>query len=311
MENAPTVDIGRVIGPLFIGSILNWMLMGTLVMQLYTYYQTFSFDQLFLRILVNTLFVLDLAQTFVSTHFAWYFIVTMWGNASDFGVVPWSASMIPILCGIVAGTVQIFYAWRIWVLAPDQRLLKGMAVLIVLLALTQCTSAIVAGALVLRTPTQGELLVIKPEVTTWLSCSFIVDFFITASMTFILTQAKDQSGWGPSETVITALIHRVVQTGAASAVCAAIDLWMFVGYPGTNIHFVPAFILGKVYTNSLMLTLNLRRPLGKNQSSHDEPLTSLGSVRMYETWGTLDSETCPGGTWKKDQAAAQAAESEA
>ncbi|KAJ7665604.1 hypothetical protein B0H17DRAFT_1019282, partial [Mycena rosella] len=170
------------------------MFMGMLVMQYYTYYQTFPTDQLSLRILVNALFILDVAQTITSTHFGWFFIITTWGNPADFNFVPWSASMIPILCGIVTAMVQMFYAWRIWVLAPSQ-FLKAVSALIVVLAFTQGTAAIVAGGLVLHTPTQTELAQVHPEVTLWLSTSFTVDVIITASMTFILTRAKQKSAW--------------------------------------------------------------------------------------------------------------------
>ncbi|KAJ7698021.1 hypothetical protein B0H17DRAFT_927699 [Mycena rosella] len=185
---------------------------------------------------VNVLFVLDIAQTVTSTHFAWYFIISTWGSPTDFNFVPWSASTIPIFCGPITAMVQMFYAWRIWILAPN-RLFKGVSVLICGLALAQCSAAVVAGALVLKIPVQSELLAIHPEVSVWLSGSFACDIIITASMTFILMQAKQKSAWSPTETMLTALIHRIVQTGAASAICAAVDLAMFIGYPGTNIHF--------------------------------------------------------------------------
>ncbi|KAJ7665607.1 hypothetical protein B0H17DRAFT_951424 [Mycena rosella] len=178
---------------------------------------------------VNALLVLDVAQTITSTHFGWFFIITTWGNPGDFNFIPWSASMIPTLCGIVTAIVQMFYAWRIWVLAPN-RFFKAVSALVVLLAFTQGTAAVLAGALVSRSLTPLQL---------WLSTSFTVDAIITTSMTFILTRAKQQSAWGPTETMLTALIHRVVQTGAASAICAAVELAMFVIYPATNYHFVP------------------------------------------------------------------------
>ncbi|KAJ7252168.1 hypothetical protein C8J57DRAFT_1351328 [Mycena rebaudengoi] len=60
--------------------------------------------------------------------------------------------------------------------------------------------------------------------------------------------------------MLTTLINRVVQSGAVISVCAAVDLALFAGIVDTNFHFVPSYILGKLYTNSLMLTLNLRRP---------------------------------------------------
>ncbi|KAJ7708736.1 hypothetical protein B0H17DRAFT_1191234 [Mycena rosella] len=237
-----TVDVSPVIGPLFIGNILNWMFMGTLVMQLYTYYITFPTDKLFLRILVNGLFLLDVAQTVTSTHYGWFFIVTTWGNPSNFDIIPWSASMIPLLCGIVSAAVQIFYAWRIWVLATN-RFLKALSILIVVLAFTQGIAAVLSGALT-------ELLKLHPEVSLWLSTSFTVDVIITASMTFILSRAKKNTVWSPTEAMLTKLIHRVVQTGAASATCAAVDLAMFVHFPATNFHFAPAYILGKLHEQS-------------------------------------------------------------
>ncbi|KAJ7669601.1 hypothetical protein B0H17DRAFT_1183869 [Mycena rosella] len=251
---------------------------------------------------VNVLFILDAAQTVISTHFGWFFIIATWGNPADFSIVPWSASMIPILCGIVTAMVQMFYAWRIWVLAPNN-FLKATAVLIVVLAFTQGTAAIVAGGLVLHIPTQGELARVHPEVTLWLSTSFTVDVIITASMTFILTRAKQKSAWSPTETMLTALIHRVVQTGAASAICAAIDLAMFVGYPATNNHFAPAYILGKVYTNSLMLTLNLRRPTAATSRNHSRTESGVASFRMDENrvrvTRALDMEASPAGVWNQ------------
>ncbi|KAJ7182494.1 hypothetical protein C8R43DRAFT_6212 [Mycena crocata] len=69
-----------------------------------------------------------------------------------------------------------------------------------------------------------------------------------------------------SETLLTTLINRVVQTGAVTVVCAAVGFGLYLGFPTTNYEYVPSYILGKLYTNSLVLTLNLRR-------SRDEPGT--------------------------------------
>jgi preprotein translocase subunit SecE len=54
-----------------------------------------------------------------------------------------------------------------------------------------------------------------------------------------LAKAKKKTSWSDSETLLTSLINRVITTGAATAVCAAVDLGMFLGYPTTNYHVVP------------------------------------------------------------------------
>ncbi|KAJ7499482.1 hypothetical protein FB451DRAFT_1205619 [Mycena latifolia] len=278
-----TFDVQTVVGPVFIASILNWLFMGTLIMQLYTYYQTFPTDMVILRILVYGLFLVDVAQTAILTHHGWFFIVTTWGDPAGFDVLPWTASMLPVLCGFVSATVQIFYSWRIWILSPN-RFLRAVSILIVLIALVQGLAGIITGFLSLHPPTQENLIRLHPGFSLWLAGSFAVDVLITACMTYILSQAKQKTTWNPTETMLTTLMHRVIQTGAASAICAAIDLALFVGVPSTNFHFVPAYILGKVYTNSLMLTLNLRRPTAAHNKVQ-APESELNSYRMDDTRG--------------------------
>ncbi|KAJ6562131.1 hypothetical protein B0H19DRAFT_944073, partial [Mycena capillaripes] len=89
----------------------NWMLLGTLIMQLNTYYQNFPSDRLGLRILVYTVFCVDLVQTIILTQHGWWFVVTTYGDPSRFNEIVWSAPVIPIMSGLVSAIVQIFYAW--------------------------------------------------------------------------------------------------------------------------------------------------------------------------------------------------------
>ncbi|KAJ7020243.1 hypothetical protein C8F04DRAFT_1144793 [Mycena alexandri] len=272
------VNVATVVGPVFIGNILNWLFTGTLVMQLYTYYQNFPTDRIGIRILVYGLFLVDIAQTVILTHHGWFFIINAWGQASMFDIVPWSSTMIPILCGFVSATVQIFYAWRIWMLTTS-RMVRSVAVLIVLVALTQGLAAIITGFVSLKTPTQENLIRLHPEFSIWLGGSFACDIMITACMTYVLAAAKARTFWASSETMVTRLINHVIQTGAATVICAAVDLALFIGVAHTNFHFVPAYILGKFYTNSLMLTLNLRRP---TNALSDVDLITMTSLKSQE-----------------------------
>ncbi|KAJ7499464.1 hypothetical protein FB451DRAFT_1205528 [Mycena latifolia] len=289
--------------PAFIANILNWMFMGTLVMQLHTYYQTFPTDRVILRILVYGLFLVDVAQTAILTHHGWFFTITTWGNPANFDVLPWTASMLPVLCGFVSATVQIFYSWRIWVLSPNRFLLRAVAILIVLIALVQGFAGMITGFLSLHPPTQENLLRLHPGFTVWLVGSFVVDVLVTVCMTYILSQAKQQTTWIPTETLLIKLMHRVIQTGAASAICASLDLALFVGILSTNFYLVPAYILGKVYTNSLMLTLNLRRPTApRNKIQAPDDPYRMDDTRGRVTGGihfrrTVDVEVTPADIW--------------
>ncbi|KAJ6592836.1 hypothetical protein B0H19DRAFT_919809, partial [Mycena capillaripes] len=97
----------------FIANILNWMLMGTLAMQVYTYYVNFPSDRFFIRILVYKLFVLDIAQTIMLTFHGWWMLVEIWGRPDQLDFLPWSAIMMPLMAGLTSIFVQIFYAWYV------------------------------------------------------------------------------------------------------------------------------------------------------------------------------------------------------
>ncbi|KAJ7159447.1 hypothetical protein C8R46DRAFT_906202 [Mycena filopes] len=182
--------------------------------------------------------MVDVAQTVILTHHGWFFIIDAWGRADKFDTVPWSSTMIPILCGLVAATVQIFYAWRIWMLTTS-RIIRAVAILIVLTALTQGLAAIVTGFVSLKNPTQTNLIRLHPEFSIWLGGSFACDILITVCMTYVLAKARTRTFWASSETMVTKLINQVIQTGMATAVCAAADLALFIGVAHTNFHFVP------------------------------------------------------------------------
>ncbi|KAK6978090.1 hypothetical protein R3P38DRAFT_3120652 [Favolaschia claudopus] len=274
-------DIAEIVGPMFIGNILNWMLFGTLIMQLYTYYQNFPSDRLGLKFLVYIVFLMDTIQTVLLTHHGWWYTITIWGVPDRFEELVWSAQSIPFMAGLISATVQMFYAWRIWILTAtdtEQKWMKGFSVLIVLVALTQGLSAMVASMICASEPVQETLIRMHPEFSTWLAGSLANDVVITVCMIWILMRAKSNLIYAPSETLLTKLINRIIQSGSATAVVAAIDLALFVKFPRKNYHYVPAYVLGKIYSNSFFLNLNLRRPQRGPGQYSDKILnsTSLG-----------------------------------
>ncbi|KAJ7449290.1 hypothetical protein FB451DRAFT_1288030 [Mycena latifolia] len=282
------VDVGSIVGPIFIGNIINWMLLGTLITQMYTYHQKFAKDRIFITILVYTVFGLDVAQTIMLTDHGWWFIINIWGKPEEFDFVPWSACMIVFMCGLVAGIVQLFYAWRIWALART-KVIIAIAILIVLMALTQSISAMVTAILLLLDPNQKAVLRLHPGFTIWLSGSLATDVFITTCMTYILYTAKMKTAWADSETLLGRMVRITVQTGLATVVTACIDLFLFVHFTNNDFHLVPAYVLGKLYSNSLLLSLNLRN----SRSDHVFPTQSQETVPMHSIRSRATRTTDP------------------
>jgi len=287
-EEVLAVDAATAVGPVFIANILNWMLMGTLIMQVYTYYLKFRTDRMFIRVLVYALLVIDATQTIMLTHHGWWALVAIWGKPDQLDVLTWSAAMMPLMCGIVSILVQFFYAWRIWTLTTN-KYVHYLTILVMLGSLTQGLAAIIGAVVSRENPTQATLIRMHSEFEVWWGGSLATDTLITICMTYVLSQHKSRTTWKKSETMLTTLINRVVQTGAITVLCASVGVGLYLRFEHTTYHFVPAYILGKLYTNSLMLTLNLRRARRGDNMTESSTLP-MNSMRTQDLRGGVHIE---------------------
>ncbi|KAI0066610.1 hypothetical protein BV25DRAFT_1912664 [Artomyces pyxidatus] len=283
--SAPAVFIvprpSTVIGPLFVGNAINCLLMGTLVVQVYIFYVNFPRERLRIRLLVYGLLFLDILQTIFGLHLAWTWMIAGWNNPALLEQpVLWPGATIPIMCGLVSGIVQLFYAWQIWSLSKTV-IMRAIACLIVLVALCQSFSSIIASSLLLTSLTLENYLKLFPGFEVWLAGSFVADILISCSMIWTLYHAKTGTLWPQSHTLINRLIVNTIRTGSVTAVCAAVDLALFVGLSDGNYHLAPAYILGKLYSNSLMATLNARKFASRTSADPPDSVGVRASVSSH------------------------------
>ncbi|TFK90194.1 hypothetical protein K466DRAFT_638889 [Polyporus arcularius HHB13444] len=236
---APTIDPGPLIAPLFLANSLNWLALGVLLVQCCFYLQNFPTDQRWIRVLVASIFVLELVQTATTTHQAWWYTVTNWNNPAALLTFPWSAMTVPIMAGIIAAIVQMFYAWRVFVLSSNW-ILCGMAILIVVLSLLQCITSIVVSVLFQLNATPVELERLRHGFELWITSSFVCDVLIAGNMLYILYTVRNQSIWERASGIVGRLIGITIGTGAAIALCGALTLGLFATTVGASFQYLPA-----------------------------------------------------------------------
>ncbi|OBZ68710.1 hypothetical protein A0H81_11139 [Grifola frondosa] len=92
-------------------------------------------------------------------------------------------------------------------------------------------------------------------VIIWLACSAVADSVITIALVWHLRRHK--TGFSVTDDVVNRIIRLTVHTGLVTALCATIDLVLFLAMPA-GLHLIFNLPLSKLYTNSLMSTLNSR-----------------------------------------------------
>ncbi|KAF7361032.1 hypothetical protein MSAN_01133600 [Mycena sanguinolenta] len=290
-------------GPLFVGAVLNWALFGALVIQLYDYHSYFrSRDRFLIKILVHWVSTVALVQTVFVTHTAWWLLVRNWGISDG---VPWTGTYIPILNGLASGSVQGFYAWRIWHfeirflnMFGIKYIVKTSAVVIILTALTQFAAGIwVAIEFIRASRNIADIALIRAPAETWLIGSFVCDLLIAVVMVFLLITVRRGSNNKHTMMVINNLIVNTVETGAITAVLALTELILYVTSPNTYMHIAVEFVLGRLYCNVLLAALNGRaRETGRVP---DRKLRNVTSVNLQPGGTELSAGTInfnrPGG----------------
>ncbi|KZV70520.1 hypothetical protein PENSPDRAFT_685375 [Peniophora sp. CONT] len=297
------------IGPILIGQDIGWLLLGTLAVQLYIFEKNRqnTNEAIWIRYLGElwTIFALETAQAILATQLLWRDTILVWGDVSSLNIIHWTATMVPIFDGTMTLIVQVFYAWRIWILTHT-RTIRILACLVVVasmtiylspdprligrfqLSLTQFGAAIPASVLILVArgypsvpPSVGAC------VEIWLVGSFTGDLVIAGCMIYVLFRARSRTLWDQSQALYDRLIVNVVQTGLLTTIVAAATLALWKGWFSKAYYTGAGMILGKVYSNSLLSTLN-GRVFRHDEPWHDHGHSSLrdGRPNIHGFWRT-------------------------
>ncbi|KAF8872220.1 hypothetical protein CPB85DRAFT_1399531 [Mucidula mucida] len=261
-------NLSLITGPYVLGYMWSYCLYGVLIVQVYMYSQQFPNDRRALKILVWSLFFLETLFTVFMTIAACKTFGSGWGDVNAILVFDWSWSPLPALSSFMGGMAQSFYAWRIYRMTKSIWLV-GLIELVMLMQLTATFHFDIAyfsgSRLVL------ELYQFSDEITIWLAGSATCDLIITVSLVFLLHKRKPAShgiasGFLSTTDLVNKLIRFNMETGMITCLGAITELALFLSTHQYNFHLILFLMLGKLYSNTLMATLNYRDPM---RQAHD------------------------------------------
>ncbi|KAJ6606192.1 hypothetical protein DFH09DRAFT_1299468 [Mycena vulgaris] len=247
-DNSP-ISIIKLTLPMFIGSTLNWLLFGILIVQVYIYFSAFPKDPALSKYIVVTVVVLEVVETLSSAHDMIHTFGTGWGSMEALDDVGWAWFSVPVMGAVVACVGQLFFARRILIFSHN----KYVTVLIIILAILQLGAGIWTGVII-SLAKRFSLLQFDNLVATatWLAATAACDLVIVFGTVFYLAKSR-RPEFKKTNGVISRIIMITVETGLLCALLAIFDLYLFVTYKGTNYHLALCIELSKVYSNSILM----------------------------------------------------------
>ncbi|KAI0685661.1 hypothetical protein C8T65DRAFT_701444 [Cerioporus squamosus] len=266
--NGPSLNL--LAGPQLMGFFLNWMLQGVLTVQCtddnaaVAYYHTwFPCDHLGLKSLVYGIFLYEWVQTGLITAVPFDNFVYHYGSVAALTEYQNSWFSVTVMSAIAASVVQCFFAWRIFIIGRS----KLLTATIVILAFCQLAVGVAGGVLYCSTqlkvldPSAAETSAVFPVIASWFAAAAAVDLIIAVSMSILLLRKKSLSEITKSNDVI----NKLIRLGMRRARLLYHTERTADGHAqNTLLHECTTLVLPKLYSNSLLVSLNNRVFMHRN-----------------------------------------------
>jgi len=254
-------------GPLFVAYLFSWGLYGVLSVQTYLYYMAFPDDRRLHKWLVYSIYFLETSDTVFLTYDALSDFRNMFGlsvpvsNKSTNSPLQFSWLRLYIFGGIVTCMVQTYYAHRLNFLRRS----KIFSAAVFLAALTQSCAGIIAGVLQANqnfytTVTQTK---IPTEIYVFGIASATCGIIISAVMTHQLLW--EDTDWQGRHPFFPKVVRLSIETGMVAALAAITYVALTFCYINALGLLIPALLLSKIYSNSLLLSLNSRMTIAQGR----------------------------------------------
>ncbi|KAJ7116125.1 hypothetical protein C8R43DRAFT_1242339 [Mycena crocata] len=245
--------IDNTYGLLYMAVVISSSLYGAGILQFWMYIRKYhSRDPLLVKTLVCAVLVCDTCQQALLCHSVYRYLVSSIGNPALLPTVVDTLMIELFFSCAIATMVQQFYCWRIFKIGKSVTLTAAVS----LVSWTSCVLLLVYSAKAVRLPLLSEVITLKTLSIVANTMSAVADISISVVLVVLLHTAK--TGFKRSTDLINRLMVFTFNTGLPTSVFALVATVCIAAFPDTFLYIFFFLLLGRLYTNSLLVTLNSR-----------------------------------------------------
>lgn len=253
-------------GSILIAGLISSMLYGITTLQTYLYYMHYSEDSLLVKLLVAAIWLLDSLHVSFMCYMLYYYLVINYGVPSALDYIVWSYQITVLMNLLVIFGVQSFFAHKIHYLYRRQvRWYVTVPIIVLVVAhMGFGLTTVVVTAIHNKTSmlTESWYYGVTPSVGTVV----LAEILITVSLCLLLYDNGLHSAVPRTKRILNTLIIYAANRCLLTLIVAIAELSVNADQQaawtmGLN------FIIGKLYANSLLASLNTRQHLRSQGSS--------------------------------------------
>ncbi|KAE9402226.1 hypothetical protein BT96DRAFT_563708 [Gymnopus androsaceus JB14] len=267
LSAAEQAEINLILGGTVVGNYFSYLTMGIVLSATWTYFSKFPNDTWWFKAIVILCLSMCIGDTIATGILTYDFAVTNYANPSALMLIKWPIVTEPVLLTMCGLTVQLFYAWRIWIMSLRKNWILPVVI--------GCLSIIAWCAIcwevhILATRNLLSELDVLLTSYIWFGSSIAADAIITGSMIYYLDlrfrmRPEFPLGVSPNRVLhrsFRKLIIRTVECNLVSLLAQVVTVGLFARVSVTGAYSdITGMTLAKVYTFSLLVSCTFPLPL--------------------------------------------------
>ncbi|KAI5123448.1 hypothetical protein M0805_008820 [Coniferiporia weirii] len=269
------------LGAAFVGFAVACLLLGVLSTQVYSYFVRYTYDRPLYKALVLSVWILETFHSALTGHSVYHYAITNFADPFALLIPTWTLVIQVLVGAVISVLVKSAFAMRVWRFSHQNVVLTGV---IAILNVAIIALAVIFTIKAFKITTFLDLSDLKWVTTAVLATSVFTDLVIAASLTYYLHHLRNAFS---ANTLVNGLIRYSLETGAITSICGIATLIAFDALPTTFVYMSFFFVLSKLYSNSLLATLNTRR-VNRGKGTDRTPAT-IGDFTIVHTAGQVQT----------------------
>ncbi|KAE9405232.1 hypothetical protein BT96DRAFT_345915 [Gymnopus androsaceus JB14] len=261
LSAAEQTEINLSVGAVMVSNYLSYLTMGIVLSATWTYFSKFPNDKWWFKALVTLCVSMCIGDTIVTGIWTYDWSVANYANPVVLAMTHWSFAVEAVLMATCGLSVQLFYAWRLWIMTMRRNWI--LSVVIGCLSILGWCIMCWQSHITVTHRLFSDLSLVLPMAWIWLGGSVGADVLITISMIYYLDlrfriefQQARVSYHAPRR--FRQLIVRTVECNLLSLFSQVIAIGMF-NHSSVGLYYLSTdMMLAKVFTFSLLVSLNSR-----------------------------------------------------
>jgi len=251
------ISIDSTFGACLVGAQISAMLYGLTTLQTYFYYTFYPEDLVENKALVCIIWFLDTLHTAFITTSMYHYLVTNYDNPPSLSIGHWSLFTSIGVNTVIACIVQTFFVIRIYRFA-NSRVKWWLTSIIGISVIAHFCFGVETLVLMFIKKELAKL----SKFTLYSATPFAVfavlsDVLIAGSLCVLLHESR--TGYRKTNSIVTTLIVYAINRCLLTSIVAVVEVIVFKVMPSSLWFLAIDFVIGKLYANSLLATLNSRQ----------------------------------------------------